>query len=108
VSVTEELEGAATSSLKRAERLSSINPSLGLFGSELLARDPKRKNLSKLPLFLRVELSEHDSANLEVISWCSGSSCGSSQQIDAFTRVKNLIFWGNKIEKQVQFPELAP
>jgi hypothetical protein len=59
----------------------------------------ERKNFSKLPLFLRVELSEHDSANLEAISWFSGCSCGSSQQIDAITRVRNLVFSGDKTEK---------
>ncbi|MGA8660468.1 MAG: hypothetical protein WB586_30495 [Chthoniobacterales bacterium] len=67
-----------------------------------VAQQAERKNFSKLPLFLRVEQSEHDSANLEAISWFSGCSCGSFQQIDAITRVRNLVFWGNKTEKLIK------
>jgi len=53
----------------------------------------------KLLLFLRVSLSEHDSANLEAISWFSGSSCGSSQQIDAITLVRKFGLLGHKKPK---------
>jgi len=61
---------------------------------------PNAEIFSKLLLFLRVSLSEHDSANLEAISWFSGSSCGSSQQIDAITLVRKFGLLGHKKPKK--------